>query len=953
MAIKEFIIGPQNYFEEGYFDGDYTQPNVSKSFLECDIDNIKGGRVVTGLYYEDDYIDGTYWHDNSIRATLTAEILVVQEASVSLQGYYNEGYYDAGYYEERGSVFVLSATLEKVGVIAEASATLESSSNFIANAGKQVDVDATLSVEFNQTASPQKLKETILFAFNEAAIAIQINVLADANIELSTQFNVATDVSRIRNIDSSEDAIFDIDVINERSRAFDINTQTAFSFIVTEDRFRLTTADLTSTATLTATISHIEGADIVIEGFGTLSCQIDDRTRSMSSAMSAVIETTIDNSRIRDIPTSASFAGFQTCDNQRIRFGVATLDAISSITIDAEGYKGVGNTTLTSLFNISISAYVAQADPGPVLTIKPYHLYHFDQFQQIDSIPTYKTFDAYNANLGIIGTPNYTDIKFGSGSFDSPQAITAGAIGATLQTNVSGATDFTVDLWFYYVNPSGTPAGYGRIIGIPNQDSTAVLYEIRTNTLNGAVLLINGAYASGFSLANAWEHLVLQRRGTELSIWKNGVKISDHTVTRDAIGSYWGFDSVKSTTTNTWYSSRGYIDELRIRPEAGYTTTFTPPTSAYPLEYSVYNEKNGYAVLDTTSIINVSALIIQFGEASLTATATQSVIDERIRFNSADLSAQFARLFIVTELSDLDAELSVQSTMVTDGRILRLANSDITSEFTQSITETRVRYSNTALTSASTLTAEVVIITAGSTNLTTTASMSIDANRIRGLEPQLDSIATQLTVAFINATGTVLLEAISQLSATAETQAFGVIELQSTATATVSAVKTTDTAITIESQFEQIASNDKIRAVEITMQSQADIAVTTANLIQATSNITTTASLEIDTDRVRDIISLEVSSATLICDNQIILEYQSNQTAVATVFASPNFVIRISTNLTAFNAVLALGDVINIDPCRTIRVPEETRIAKILPERRIITVEQETRINIIKCEERR
>ena len=59
MAIQEFIIGPQNYFEQGYFDGDYTLPNVSKSYLQCDIDNIKGGRVVTGEYYLDNYIDGT------------------------------------------------------------------------------------------------------------------------------------------------------------------------------------------------------------------------------------------------------------------------------------------------------------------------------------------------------------------------------------------------------------------------------------------------------------------------------------------------------------------------------------------------------------------------------------------------------------------------------------------------------------------------------------------------------------------------------------------------------------------------------------------------------------------------------------------------------------------------------------------------------------------------------
>jgi hypothetical protein len=64
---------------------------------------------------------------------------------------------------------------------------------------------------------------------------------------------------------------------------------------------------------------------------------------------------------------------------------------------------------------------------------------------------------------------------------------------------------------------------------------------------------------------------------------------------------------------------------------------------------------------------------------------------------------------------------------------------------------------------------------------------------------------------------------------------------------------------------------------------------------------------------------------------------------------------------------LTQGDILNFDPCREIKVDQETRIAKILPESRlfivdsetrtlkvpqetrILTVEYETRVNITQC----
>jgi hypothetical protein len=248
VAIQEFIIGPQNYFEEGYFSGDYTESNVSRAFLECDIDNIKGGRVVTGEYYLDNYIDGTYYHNNSMGFTMAVDAMIVQEATVSLQSYYTEGYYATGYYESRGSQFVLTAELESVGQTVEAIGSWSSQFDIVGQSSRTLQTSASLTLEFTQTVIGSRSKDIDLFAFSEAAIAVEISVLRNSNISVTAVFDIATDGRRFRDLSSAEDSQFDFAVVNGRSREFNIETQAAFSFESSADRSRLTQIQLTAFA---------------------------------------------------------------------------------------------------------------------------------------------------------------------------------------------------------------------------------------------------------------------------------------------------------------------------------------------------------------------------------------------------------------------------------------------------------------------------------------------------------------------------------------------------------------------------------------------------------------------------------------------------------------------------------------------------------------------------------
>ena len=257
MAIKEFVIGPQNYFEEGYFSGDYTYPNVSKSFLECDIDNIKGGRVITGEYYLDNYIDGTYYHNNSIESSMTVEAMVVQEATVGLSGYFAEGYYNSGYFQERGSVFALTAELTRTGEVVEASGAWTSSCSMDVIASKVVEAVSTMSSEFAQTAIITHLEGADLFAFTEAQMAVAVSRIRSVNTDATAVFSISVDPVRIAQGGSSEDVFVAIEISGFAVRDNQAAVNAAFSLAVTILDLDLATANLSVSTSLTATLKGL------------------------------------------------------------------------------------------------------------------------------------------------------------------------------------------------------------------------------------------------------------------------------------------------------------------------------------------------------------------------------------------------------------------------------------------------------------------------------------------------------------------------------------------------------------------------------------------------------------------------------------------------------------------------------------------------------------------------
>jgi hypothetical protein len=157
---------------------------------------------------------------------------------------------------------------------------------------------------------------------------------------------------------------------------------------------------------------------------------------------------------------------------------------------------------------------------------------------------------------------------------------------AQTQNFVYGTGNFTIEFWFYMSALAGSGNYYVLYDGRPSSTSGAyVNLGINNATpesyVNGATVISGSALS-----ANTWYHFAYARSGSSTKMFINGSQVgSTYTDTtnylnaadRPVIGTN-GFNVAQ-------YNFNGYIDDLRItKGLARYTTTFTPPTQAFPTQ---------------------------------------------------------------------------------------------------------------------------------------------------------------------------------------------------------------------------------------------------------------------------------------------------------------------------------------------------------------------------------
>jgi hypothetical protein len=167
--------------------------------------------------------------------------------------------------------------------------------------------------------------------------------------------------------------------------------------------------------------------------------------------------------------------------------------------------------------------------------------------------------------------------KFGTASIEFDGANDALVYRATDHL-AFGTGDYTVECWVYF---NGIDPSTLQILFSSGDTGDAFFFHADANQLSVGT---NSAFISNQATTfttGVWYHVAACRSGTTLKLFQDGVQVgSDATDTTNWIST--GLGRIGTNPAGT-QPINGFIDDLRItKGVARYTTTFTPPTAAFP-----------------------------------------------------------------------------------------------------------------------------------------------------------------------------------------------------------------------------------------------------------------------------------------------------------------------------------------------------------------------------------
>ena len=262
--------------------------------------------------------------------------------------YIEEGYYDAGYY-----VYTANA---------QAAPTVISSVS--CNAVKITEVQSAISSSFSVNAYGARTIDIDLFAFSDAAIAVQVDRIRGNNIEATAVFNIATSVERIQQGDADADAIFSAIINGLRSRDVNLETQAAFSFASIADKIKLVNITINSESSLSCEATEItpfiDGESAFTSQF-TLSADCG-KILQFASVVNATANLTATISLIKDVNLTAFTNAAISAQAERLRNSNSDISSSSSLSSGIELTK-LGSSDITSTSSIScVISHIHGAD---------------------------------------------------------------------------------------------------------------------------------------------------------------------------------------------------------------------------------------------------------------------------------------------------------------------------------------------------------------------------------------------------------------------------------------------------------------------------------------------------------------------------------------------------------------------------------------------------------------
>jgi hypothetical protein len=991
MAIQEFSSGPQNYFEPGYFNGDYTEPNVSRAFLECDIDNIAGGRFVTGEYYlgnyidgsyyhnnsikstlvctpselssgvfvtgqfyVGNYIDGTYYHDNSIKSTFTATATRAIGFQASLQDYYEPGYFVNGYIEDRSAKATVSCQVTRIR-----SAT------------------AAFASQFQQTAQARLISDINLFAFGDAAIGVQVSRIRGTNITASSVFNVATDFVVERSADADVDAVFSAIIAGLRSRDVNLQTQAAFSFVSSAGVILPFASILLAQSSVNASATVIRSAVITTTSTATVSAQ-GDRIRFSAVSLSSEFALTASARKIRDAHLTGTGVAAINCIPNFTTNGSASIQSVGTVFFNG-GKRTLASSALTAFSGIVVSRYAGSDRP--------------------------KTLTGTFSNGYLINSAN----------------------------RVSDLRALNSDNWYYQTlvmataSPSPENLDFQQILNIPLGNKGDFTFGFRWRSAQNITLGGNGLGTS-FSLAAPGGNFNLAisfTGGQKVAVYVNGVRVALNSNFNTA-----GWVIPKSQTvafaagfpvtinSKTWISSTDYAWLTLGNYTNSGAETYTSPTIAntdstlFLYQFNNGNEDlaatlQGAAAIQSQATVSAAIGYVGLGQAAISASSSVTAVIGKLNeinlvaFDDAELSATATRIKLLA--SDITTNVSVnanavkttvtqsniqsvvsQSTTVSANRnavittesvsaqisaVVRLAGlfaddlcefnlttvgvrtasaqSSLQSELQFAVTAIRIKQLSSDLQSSATLTSNAVVAKIFAGSFSSNFAQSAAGNRIRF--SAMSATAVSQVVATGNNLGKIectLFDAVTLTAAVKKMVGVGATPPPAIATVNVTVNRRRNTALAVTANSAVSVSGQTVitaSAVFATVASQLSVVVEISGLQAALSTV---ATMTVQGTRNRVANAVIQSNSQFTAQGGYRTNFSSALTANSSVTANAGYRVGVVANIqSALQFVVTVRE-IRLDNIVYV-IPGETRMYVIKSETRIHKIRQETRIYTI------
>ena len=514
----------------------------------------------------------------------------------------------------------------------------------------------------------------------------------------------------------------------------------------------------------------------------------------------------------------------------------------------------------------------------------------------------------------------------------------------------------TMDFWVYIeANTTSDYVEYpiaSQINGYNNDGWSVVLVQEQNGRKPQVVVTANQAGTNGWYASSSWNvttggtinfaqwnHIRVVKNGTVGAIYVNGIQENGNftfpstwpnsgSLNIGRIGN--GYESQFARPNAYW------IDEFmmnRLALNTPSSPSITVPTERYystdqmllllHFDYNYLDDTNRPITADSPLATDVT----------LTATATRILKLQSQQQVDADLTAQPIRV------KQFQANLQVDAIELVAVARTRSTPIDLTVDASLTATALRIKQLQSLLQAAADLTATAKKYNGTSANLTVDADLTSTTTRIKQLQANLTVDAFELAAT----------TRIGQ----------GLIDLQTTATLQATTIKTAraQANLTIDAGLQ--AQADKLRRAQAQLDVQVDLeadigktkefyvnlAVEITSTQQARKTTNTQAILTVDATAQAIATRTRTAQATLTVDaalqeiTQEIRSAQADLQTIAQLEATSGNVVRAEANLQVQAFELTYASVIRYD-----------RYYKLIiePETRLLTIDSETRVNIIK-----